>query len=79
MKLMMEVVPFQNKALTSQMVLAMEDILEGQWLRSNDLERRESVEELMSFILISFGAGYEGRTSHWFLCVDSSIFGTKLG
>ena len=52
----MEVVRFQNEALTSQMVLAMEDILEGKWQRINNPERQESIEELMSFILIGFGA-----------------------
>ena len=61
MKLRMGVVRFQNKALTSQMVLAMEDILEGKWQRTNNPERRESIEELMSFVLISFGAGLRGE------------------
>ena len=57
----MGVIRFQNKALTSQMVLPLDDILEGEWLRSTDSERRESIEELMSFILIGFGAGLRGE------------------
>ena len=39
----------------------MEDIWEGKWQRTNDPERRESIEELMSFILVGFGAGLRGE------------------
>ena len=61
--LRMGVVRFQNKMLTFQMVLAMEDILEGKWLRANSPKRQESIGELMSFILIVFGAGLGGEES----------------
>ena len=63
MKLKMGVVRFQNEALTSWMVPAMEDILEGKWLRANSPKRQESIGELMSFILIVFGAGLRGEES----------------
>ena len=36
MKLRMGVVRFYDEALTSQMVLALDDIIEGEWLRSTD-------------------------------------------
>ena len=36
-----------------KMVLALDEILEGKWLRS--------IDELMSFILIIFGAGLRGE------------------
>ena len=43
------------------MILALDGILKGEWLRSTDPERRESIEELMSFILIGFRAGLQGE------------------
>ena len=67
-KLRMGVIRFHNKALTSQMVLALDDILEGEWLRSTSSERRESIEELMSFILISFGTGLQGEGRYLCFC-----------
>ena len=47
----------QNKALTLQMALALDDMLETDWQGSNDITHCERIEELMSFVLIGFGAG----------------------
>ena len=56
-KLKMGVVRFHNEAPTSKMVLALDDIPEKEWYRPNNNTRWEMIEELMSFVLIGFGAG----------------------
>ena len=43
------------------MVLALDDILEMEWQGSTLPEHREAIEELMSFVLIGFGAGLQGE------------------
>ena len=61
MKLRMGVVRFQNDALTSLMVLALDDILKNEWNRSMSNDRHEIIEELISFVLIRFGSGLRGE------------------
>ena len=60
MKLRTGIVRYHNEALTSQLVLALDDILEREWQGSALPENREAIEGLMSFILIGFGAGLRG-------------------
>ena len=60
-KLRMGVVRFQNKALTSEMSLALDDILKNEWHRSNSNAQQKMIEELMSFVLIGFEAGLRGE------------------
>ena len=62
----MRVVRFQNKPLTSEMVLALDHIPEKEWRRSNINVRCEMIEELMSFLLIRFGAVYKEKRYHYF-------------
>ena len=57
----MGVVRFQNEALNSPMVLALEKITENEWERSTSQSRHETIEELISFVLIGFGAGLRGE------------------
>ena len=54
MKLRTRVVQYHNDALTSKMVLGM---LEKEWQCSTLPEHRETIEELMSFVLIGSGDG----------------------
>ena len=44
------------------MVLANDDVLEKEWQASTLPEHREAIEDLMSFVLISFGARLRGDT-----------------
>ena len=57
MKLRTRVVQYHDEALTSKMVLGMDDVLEKEWQCSTLPEHRETIEELMSFVLIGSGAG----------------------
>ena len=43
------------------MVLVLDGILEKEWKRSNSGSHCERTEELMSFVLIGFGAGLQGE------------------
>ena len=58
----MGVLRFQNKALTSQIVLVRDDILEKEWQRSNGSTHHETMKELMSFVLIGFGDRLSNQT-----------------
>ena len=49
------------------MVLALDDILDGEWLRSTSYKLKESIKELVSFVIISFEAGLQERRYPWFL------------
>ena len=61
MKWRMGEVRFQNEALTPAMVLGLGTLLDGIWETSDDEAVRESVEELMCYVLIGFGAGLRGE------------------
>ena len=61
MQLRMGVVKFQNKALTSAMVVALCVLLEEAWEATTDKGYRERSEELMCSILIGFGASLRGE------------------
>ena len=50
-------VRFQNEALTSDMVVGLSNMLNSAWKASEDELNKESLEELMAYILIGFGAG----------------------
>ena len=65
MKLRTGVVRYHNKALTSMMVLTLDEILEKEWHGSTLLEHREAIEEFISFVLISLEQGYEERRYPW--------------
>ena len=53
----MEEVRFQNEALTPGMVMSLSDMLDEAWISSRIEKNRESLEELMAYVLIGFGAG----------------------
>jgi hypothetical protein len=61
MKWRMGEVKFQNEALTPDMVVELGKLLNEVWELSTLEDERESVEELMSYILIGFGAGLRGE------------------
>ena len=61
MKWRMGEVKFQNEALTPDMVVKLSELLHEVWELSTDTDKRESVEELMSFVLIAFVAGLRGE------------------
>ena len=61
MKWRMGEVKFQNEALTPDMVVELGMLLNEVWELSTDEKERESVEELMSYILIGFGVGLRGE------------------
>ena len=57
----MGVVKFQNKALTSAMVVGLYALTEEAWEVTADESYRERLEELMSYIIIGCGAGLRGE------------------
>lgn len=61
MKLRTGVVRYHNEALTSKMILALDDMLEMEWHGCTHVSQREAIEEFMSFVLIGFGAGLRGE------------------
>ena len=60
-KLRMGLVWFRNEALTSEMVLALDDILEKEWHMPISNSQQEMIEELMSFVLVGFRVGLRGE------------------
>lgn len=58
MKLRMGVVRIQNEALTSEMILAMDEIAERNWRNGSD---REMVEGTMAATLLEYGAALRGE------------------
>jgi hypothetical protein len=61
MKWRMGEIKFQNEALTPSMVVGLGQLLDRVWLLSRDEEEKQSVEELMAYVLIGFGAGLRGE------------------
>ena len=60
-KLRMGEVKYQNEPLTSEMVLALDQLLTAEWLGTTDERERERLEELMCFVLIGFGTSLRGE------------------
>mmetsp|Transcript_35888 Transcript_35888/g.85574 ORF Transcript_35888/g.85574 Transcript_35888/m.85574 type:complete len:423 (+) Transcript_35888:1865-3133(+) len=60
-KLRMGQVRYQNEPLTSEMVLALDQLITAEWLRTTDERERERLEELMCYVLIGFGASLRGE------------------
>ncbi|EJK54877.1 hypothetical protein THAOC_25457 [Thalassiosira oceanica] len=56
-KLRMGQVRYQNEPLTSEMVLALDQLITAEWLRTTDERERERLEELMCYVLIGQGGG----------------------
>jgi hypothetical protein len=61
MKLRMGEVKYQNEALTSKMVNGLSDMLEETWRAMGHEQQRERLEELMCYVLMSFGCGLRGE------------------
>ena len=59
-KLVMGECKFQNEALTSNQVVGLSNMLNISWKSSRNEKHKESLEELMSYVLIGFGAGLCG-------------------
>ncbi len=51
----------QNKALTSELVLRMCSIAEGEWRAAQNPARQLDVEDMVCFMLLGFGAGLRGE------------------
>ncbi|EJK47337.1 hypothetical protein THAOC_33949 [Thalassiosira oceanica] len=60
-KLRMGQVRYQNEPLTSEMVLALDQLITFEWHRTTDDRERERLEELMCYVLIGFGASLRGE------------------
>ena len=52
---------FQNKALTPEMVVGLSDMLDEAWRSSRSEKNKESLEELMCYVLIGYGASLRGE------------------
>ena len=61
MKLRMGEVKYQNEALTSKMVNGLSDMLDETWRAMEHEQQRERLEELMCYVLMSFGCGLRGE------------------
>ena len=61
MNLRTGVARYHNEALTLMIILALDDTLEKECHGSTHDSYREAIEEFMSFVLISFGAGLRGE------------------
>jgi hypothetical protein len=59
--LRMGMVRRQNKALTSELVLMMCSIAEGEWRAAQNPVRQSDVEDTVCFMLLGFGAGLRGE------------------
>ena len=51
----------QNEALTSDMLNALDELVERRWRETKDEKERERLEELMSYIVIGFCCGLRGE------------------
>ena len=51
----------QNKALTSELVLRMCSVAEGEWRAAQNPARQIDVEDTDCFMLLGFGAGLRGE------------------
>ena len=52
---------FQNEALTPGMVIGLSNMLDEAWRSGRDEQNRESLKEIMAYILTGFGAGLRGE------------------
>ena len=60
-KLRMGQVRYQNEPLTPEIILGLDAIITEEWRNSLDDAHRESLEELMCFVLIGFGCSLRGE------------------
>ena len=60
-KKQMEQVLFQNEALTSTQVMGLSAMLNNAWAGSDNAEHKERLEELMTYVVLWFGAGLQGE------------------
>ena len=52
---------FQNEPLTSAMLLGLDEDMELLWNHATGSEERATLEEMMAFLCIGFGAGLRGE------------------
>ena len=52
---------FQNEALTSPQVMGLSAMLDEAWAGSDNEDHKERLEELMTYVLLGFGAGLRGE------------------
>jgi hypothetical protein len=60
-RLRMGMVRRQNEALTSELVLRMCSVAEGEWRAAQNPARQINVEDTVCFMLLGFGAGLRGE------------------
>jgi hypothetical protein len=60
-RIRMGVVRRQNEALTSELVLRMCSIAEGEWRAAQNPAKQINVEDTVCFMLLGFGAGPRGE------------------
>ena len=61
MQLRIGVSGFQNEVFTFQTLLALDSMIDDQWWIASRDNHHDRVEELMTFVLVGFGVGLQGK------------------